>query len=219
MQRCSDHRGDVVTDCSGLRPGNAMRSPPLIPTDRSWPRPKLYSYPGSRYHPKRLCFRKGQNMKSTTASAASAFLDVPNSLVYTQDGPMPAMTSAFFERVQGFLNRTSVPHSVEYREKLGVTPISISSQPSIGSNSRATVGPPFDVRSVRFRPAEAPISRTAVGPFPPSSAGAPGVRNNARISNRARVRVSRGLCMKSPRYQKLAGMPRLDSLTRTPREP
>jgi hypothetical protein len=90
-------------------------------------------------------------MKSTTASAASAFLDVPSSLVCTHAGPRPAMTSAFFERVQGFLNRTSVPYSVERREKLGVTPISISSQPSIGSNSTATVGPPFDVRSGRFR--------------------------------------------------------------------
>src|ERR1700761_7601822 len=71
------------------------------------------------------------------------------------------MNSNFGDMVQGFLNRTSVLHSVEWRLNSGVTPASISSQCSIGVNSTAAVGPKLDLLSVRLRSAAPPSSTTA----------------------------------------------------------
>src|SRR6516225_6951885 len=74
---------------------------------------------------------------------------------------MPAMNSTVRERVQGFLNKRSLAHSVVWCPKLGVTPASSSSQFSIGETSTATVGPKLEVRSFKFRLGAAPISITA----------------------------------------------------------
>src|SRR5579884_902332 len=75
---------------------------------------------------------------------------------------MPAINSTVLERVQGFLNRRSLPHSVVCPPKVGVTPASISSQCSTGVISMATVGPALDDQSRRFQLPAAPISRTAI---------------------------------------------------------
>src|SRR5215469_1629932 len=71
------------------------------------------------------------------------------------------MNSTVRERVQGFLNKRSVPHSVVLCPKLGVTPASSSSQFSIGVSSTAAVGPKLEVWSPRLRLGAAPISNTA----------------------------------------------------------
>src|SRR5579864_8744959 len=71
------------------------------------------------------------------------------------------MNSTFFESVQGFLNRRSTSHSVEWRLKIGVTPASSSSHFSMGVTSTATVGATFDPPEVIFQPAAAPSSTTA----------------------------------------------------------
>src|ERR1035438_8479647 len=75
------------------------------------------------------------------------------------------MNSAFLESVQGFLNSRSVSHSVERWAKVGVTPLSSSSQFSIGVTSTATVGPMLDPPSFRFQPGATPSSTTAAGSF------------------------------------------------------
>src|SRR5580700_9423883 len=74
---------------------------------------------------------------------------------------MPAMNSAFFDSVQGFLNRRSVSHSVECRLKSGVTPASSSSHFSIGVTSTATVGPKLAPAPVTLWEAAPPTSTTA----------------------------------------------------------
>ena len=95
--------------------GIAINKPPLIPMDRSCPRPKSQSNIGSIYQPN-LCFLAGQYMKSAAASAAREFVVVPFCRVRTYSGPTPSMSSAFLERVQGFLSRRSVSHSVLFRK-------------------------------------------------------------------------------------------------------
>src|ERR1700741_1164083 len=71
------------------------------------------------------------------------------------------MNSILGERVQGFLKRRSVLHSVEWRLNSGVTPASSSSHFSIGVTSTATVGPKLELPSVRLRSAAPPSSTTA----------------------------------------------------------
>src|ERR1700733_15496229 len=73
------------------------------------------------------------------------------------------MNSTFGLRSQGFLNRKSVLHSVEWRPNDDVTPISNSSQFRIGVNSTATVGPKLDPGSLTLQPGAAPISSIAAG--------------------------------------------------------
>src|SRR6202008_4941728 len=75
------------------------------------------------------------------------------------------MNSILGERVQGFLKRRSVLHSVEWRLNSGVTPASSSSHFSIGVTSTATVGPKLELPSVRLRSAAAPSSTTATDSF------------------------------------------------------
>src|SRR5580692_3134979 len=82
------------------------------------------------------------------------------------------MNSAFRERVQGFLNSRSVPHSVECAENRGVTPASSSSQFSIGVTSTAAVGPKLDPPSLTFQLAAPPSSTIAAGFFSPDCAKA-----------------------------------------------
>src|ERR1700739_1219396 len=71
------------------------------------------------------------------------------------------MNSNLAEKVQGFLKRRSVLHSVECRLNSGVTPASSSSQFLIGVTSTPTVGPKLELFSVRLRSAAPPSSITA----------------------------------------------------------
>src|SRR5579871_2224498 len=75
------------------------------------------------------------------------------------------MNSILSEIVQGFLNRKSTLHSVEWRLKSGVTPASSSSQFSIGVISTATVGPKLDPRPGNVQLGTPPISTIAAGSF------------------------------------------------------
>src|SRR6516162_11487087 len=71
------------------------------------------------------------------------------------------MNSILGERVQGFLKRRPMLHSVEWRLNSGVTPTSSSSHFSIGVTSTATVGPKLELPSERLRSAAPPSSTTA----------------------------------------------------------
>ncbi len=90
---------------------------------------------------------------------------MPYFVARTHSGPAPNMNSAFLEIVQGFLNRRSTSHSVEEREKSGVTPASSSSRFSIGVTSTAAVGPKLDPPALKFQFAAPPSSTTATGSF------------------------------------------------------
>src|ERR1700678_3017590 len=140
----------------------AINKPTLTPNDRSWPRPKLYSQSGSRYQPNRRLL-EGQNMKSSTASPAIEFAVTPDCRVCTHSRPAPAMNSTLLDSVQGFLNRRSRLHSIEWRLNKDVTPASNSSHFSIGVNSIAAVGPKLDALSVSARLPAPPNSRIAAG--------------------------------------------------------
>jgi hypothetical protein len=102
-------------------------------------------------------------MKSATASPLTEFVGTPYLVVRTHSGPMPTMNSAFFDSVQGFLNRRSTSHSVECRLKSDVTPASSSKRFSIGVTSTATVGPKLDPSPVTLCEADPPTSITAAG--------------------------------------------------------
>ncbi len=107
-------------------------------------------------------------MKSSANSAP--ILVVPPNVV-SNAGPAPTISSAVFERVNGFLKSMSVLQSVAPEAKRGPVPISISSQFSIGVNSTAMVGPALVVLGVvQFR-AE-PISKMAIGSFSSALAAA-----------------------------------------------
>src|SRR5580698_10331481 len=73
------------------------------------------------------------------------------------------MNSAFLERVQGFLKRKSVSHSVEFRVKKGDTPASSSSQFSMGVHSAARLGANVAAPPLKFQLVAAPTSRMATG--------------------------------------------------------
>src|ERR1700761_2796425 len=73
------------------------------------------------------------------------------------------MNSAVGDRVQGFLKRRSVSHSVEFRVKKGETPASISSQFSIGVVSAAKLGAKVAAPPVVFQLVAAPSSRMMLG--------------------------------------------------------
>jgi len=70
----------LVRDLTVEPQGIAINKPPLMPSDCSRPRPKLYSYPGSTYQPN-LCFLECQNITSMMASALTEFGDFPYSFV------------------------------------------------------------------------------------------------------------------------------------------
>src|SRR5580700_6277016 len=104
------------------------------------------------------------------------------------------MNSTFFERVQGFLNRRSVFHSVECLLKSGVTPASSSSHFSIGVTSTATLGPKLDPPSLIFQLAAPPSSTMVVGSFSTDCAKAlPVQRNKAAI--RMGLVAFTGICL------------------------
>src|ERR1700754_1929429 len=73
------------------------------------------------------------------------------------------MNSAFRDRVHGFLKSRSVSHSVELRVKKGDTPISSSSQFSIGVTSAARLGAKVAAPPLKFQLVAAPSSRMAIG--------------------------------------------------------
>lgn len=79
-----------------------------------------------------------------TASPATEFAVRPFCLVRTHSGPTPNINSTLFESVHGFLNKRSVPHSVEWRVNSEVMPASSSSHLSIGVTSTAIVGPKLE---------------------------------------------------------------------------
>ena len=63
-----------------------------------------------------LCFAEGQNIKSATASPATEFVVLLACLACIHSGPTPTINSVFLDRVQGFLKRKSVLHTVECRD-------------------------------------------------------------------------------------------------------
>src|SRR5579862_4329432 len=97
------------------------------------------------------------------------------------------MNSNFGDMFQGFLNKTSVLHSVACRLNSGVIPASISSQCSIGVNSTAAVGPKLELPCVTLRSAAPPNSTTATsfGSLSGDCATAEAVHNK-QVSKNAR---------------------------------
>src|SRR6516162_10839468 len=93
------------------------------------------------------------------------------------------MNSILGERVQGFLKRRPMLHSVEWRLKSAVTPASSSSHFSIGVTSTATVGPNPDPPPLTFQLAAPPSSRTATDSFPPLSTDCAKVFRQMRNKN------------------------------------
>src|ERR1700722_13917989 len=76
---------------------------------------------------------------------------------------MPSMNSDFRDIVHGFLKRRSVSHSVDLSVKKGDTPISSSSQFSIGVASAARFGANVAAPPLKFQLVAAPTSRMAIG--------------------------------------------------------
>src|SRR5579863_1026347 len=98
-------------------------------------------------------------MKSPATSPEIELDVVPCCRRWTHSGPTPSMNSAFGDSVQGFLNRKSVSHSVDFRMKNGDTPASSSSQFSIGVVSAARLGAKLAAPPVVFQLVEAPSSK------------------------------------------------------------
>src|SRR5215472_5423580 len=90
------------------------------------------------------------------------------------------MNSNCFEMSHGFLKSKSVFHSAErWRRKRGVTPISSSSQFSIGVTSTATLGPKLDPPPERLVLEAPPSSRIATALSAVCAAAAREQRSNA----------------------------------------
>jgi len=73
------------------------------------------------------------------------------------------MNSTLLDNVHGFLNRRSVVQDVDWWLNVGVVPISVSSHPSMGVNSTATVGLRDFPESVILQLGAAPTSTIAIG--------------------------------------------------------
>src|ERR1035438_6217549 len=99
------------------------------------------------------------------------------------------MNSSFFERVQGFLKRRSVSHSVEWRLKTAVTPASSSSQFSMGVTSTAAVGLKLDPQPLVFQPAAPPSSSIAAGSLSTDCPEAFPPQRDKAVSNNRDLRV------------------------------
>ncbi len=117
-------------------------------------------------------------MKSRAASAPNVSIVLPPATVWAHSGPTPAMNSTVLDRVQGFLNRKSVSHSVWPCWNSGPVPASSSSQFSTGVTSTAADGPKPAPPPFRLYSAVAPISRVAI-PLPLRlSQGGPSARQH-----------------------------------------
>src|SRR5579863_1579592 len=99
------------------------------------------------------------------SSATSAPIFPTPAVVCVHSGPTPTMNSTVSDKVNGFLNRRSMSHSVWPPPKRGAMPASISSQSLIGVNSMAADGPKL-VPPLRKPHSPAPaISTIAAGSF------------------------------------------------------
>src|SRR5215831_11202602 len=101
-----------------------------------------------------------QNMKSAM-KVVPTFAGSPEAFVHI--GPSPIMNSVVSDRVNGFLNTTSLSQSATPRRNSRAPPISTSTQSFIRLNSTAAEGPRLNLPPGKPHSPAAPSATTASG--------------------------------------------------------